>query len=367
MVSNHFNRSDYRETGFSSAADNSDDVTNIGERSALLNLHNEYWMRTGVMSGERNQGSLIRTDQAQSKSALDSLPEVTILESSFADLMAVIQSLQMEIAALKRQLAGGKGGPNDYVGNSGAELGGGKGGPDDYVGNSGPELGGGKGGPAIDDVSNGIANQSIRPSFDSESSFNGSPLQDPAQFFMTEMRNARWNPHGDLWSMNCGPATVATVIKGFGCKLTDSEDPQDLIVSARIAMTGRNAHEGTGANDVQRGLKAANLDTTAVTDVSQIDQALDAGGMVVLYGDPRQPGSYYNRMNNSVYGRITGAVTHWIPVVKRIDGGAGEDSYVVNDVLSRTGPIVISRSELTNFLLKTPLNGRPVYGVAAHK
>lgn len=319
------------------------------------------------MSGERNQGSLIRTDQAQSKSALDSLPEVTILESSFADLMAVIQSLQMEIAALKRQLAGGKGGPNDYVGNSGAELGGGKGGPDDYVGNSGPELGGGKGGPAIDDVSNGIANQSIRPSFDSESSFNGSPLQDPAQFFMTEMRNARWNPHGDLWSMNCGPATVATVIKGFGCKLTDSEDPQDLIVSARIAMTGRNAHEGTGANDVQRGLKAANLDTTAVTDVSQIDQALDAGGMVVLYGDPRQPGSYYNRMNNSVYGRITGAVTHWIPVVKRIDGGAGEDSYVVNDVLSRTGPIVISRSELTNFLLKTPLNGRPVYGVAAHK
>ena len=152
--------------------------------------------------------------------------------------------------------------------------------------------------------------------------------QDPASFYLTQ--NATdWNPNGSI-NANCGPASLAMAAAAFGLlpEGTSMADPENLIETVREKMTGnRDIHQLTGDGDVMNGAQALGMNSRPVASISEVDQALAKGEMVVAGGDP------------SAYSNGSGG--HFVLITGR-DASGG---YVMNDPAYTGQPGVVLTPE----------------------
>lgn len=93
-----------------------------------------------------------------------------------------------------------------------------------------------------------------------------------------------------------------------------------------------------------------NFRTERLSDVVQVKRALENGAAVIALGNPFASG-YAARIDQEAYGpcgflRNQGC-RHFIVVAAYAESSA---NYIVNDPLSKTGPISISESEMQAYL-----------------
>lgn len=165
----------------------------------------------------------------------------------------------------------------------------------------------------------------------------------PQFYFMTQVFDPVWNPDGPPRSKNCGPASLAMAYRFFNKTPPggNPSDPEQVIESARVAMTGINNNEGlTNFADVVRGAKVGGLRTLIVRNMTAINTALDRGAVVIASGCPNMPGSYGQR-----FGYGPGIYGHFILITAHQG-----DEYLVCDPLNRRGPSVVSQQEMRSFL-----------------
>ena len=169
-------------------------------------------------------------------------------------------------------------------------------------------------------------------------SWNGLP--NPNSYFTSQMYDSRFNPYAPYSTANCGPTSLAMVLRAFG-KTPSYTNLENLIDQVRYQMTGRNDNnELTNENQVMRAASYYGLSSQLVNNVSDVERQLKQGKLVVLAGNPA---SYNYPFSSNQYFGFSGG--HFI-VVSDIQG----DRVVVNDPLSRVGAIVISRKHLEEYM-----------------
>lgn len=175
----------------------------------------------------------------------------------------------------------------------------------------------------------------------------GSPAKSADTFFITQIFDPKWNFDGPRSSKNCGPASLAMVFRYFDKYPPGAhpDDPEQLIESARLVMTGNDDIQGlTNFSNVIRGASAVGLNTAIVRNQRGMDEALKNGAVVVASGCPNMPGSYGPRLNYK-----SGYYGHFI-LICSFDG----INYTINDPLSVGGPITVNPGELAAFLSYWP-------------
>lgn len=169
-------------------------------------------------------------------------------------------------------------------------------------------------------------------------SWNGLPH--PNSYFIAQMYDARFNPYAPYSTANCGPTSLAMVLKAFG-KAPPYTNLENLIDQVRYQMTGRNDNgELTNENQVMRAASYYGLSSQLVSSVDEIERQLKQGKLVILAGNPA---AYNYPFSSDQYFPFSGG--HFV-VVADIQG----DRVVVNDPLSRMGAIVISRKHLEEYM-----------------
>jgi hypothetical protein len=173
-------------------------------------------------------------------------------------------------------------------------------------------------------------------------------------FFISQYRGP-YNPQATDGNANCGPASLAMVLKRF---LSDTAavvdgDPERLVQLARLAMTGgTNPNTNTDNDDVVRGASRLGMPTLRAWSVAGIDSALDAGAVVVVSGSPSAPGSFADRLD---YPHCRHG--HFVVLV-----GRKGDHYIMNDPESPDGAHEITRSELSGFISYWPPKFHSLHG-----
>lgn len=207
-------------------------------------------------------------------------------------------------------------------------------------------------------------------------------LKHPNEFFKRQAYSAKYNPHPDKLlngklvfayrNGNCGPTSLAMAVKAFGLEeKRASKNPEDSIDLARNAMTlpidkrhptAWDTLKEPASNDVgtfqfqtERGAQRLGLKThkTAVDNrhpLKALDAAFAKGHMVLLGGQPGQPGKGYTAYEQAMRAR-SGDTTysfdqgHAILVMGKDSAGR----YLVADPLSRNGVVHLTAKEMSSF------------------
>lgn len=167
---------------------------------------------------------------------------------------------------------------------------------------------------------------------------------DPNQFFISQMYDAKWNPGAPNWSQNCGPASLAMVLKAYNILpplLSGFGDPQALVRKTRRAMMGtEDDFQLSSLEDLERGASACGVFYDRTYGLDGVREALQDGRLVILAGNPV---AYNHRFTTSQYSGFDGG--HFVLVTKLTSTQA-----YLNDPLSRTGNITVSLSELERYM-----------------
>jgi Peptidase_C39 like family len=161
-------------------------------------------------------------------------------------------------------------------------------------------------------------------------------------YFKTQYYS-NWNPDGPSSSLNCGPASVAMLLKLFGKELANSS-VQTSINRARQLM---NAPGNTETSNVQmmNGLNNAGLRTNAYRyngNFDQIDRDLADGKAVIIMG--YYGSSWRNQFPNySLTGN--GNINH----INTILGKTANGNYLVGDPMYRGGVVEMNRNQVAVF------------------
>lgn len=185
---------------------------------------------------------------------------------------------------------------------------------------------------------------------------NGPLSGDPADFFICQFRDNRFNPRGPSSSNDCGPASLAMIAKYYDAQFqvddkngqykvdSSDADPADLVSSVRFLMTGgRDSQELTGLGQIENAAEKMGFDTTSVKTLNELDTVLDSGIMVILSGNPK----HYQKDLGLRYGK-GGTIYdggHFVTVV-----GRQGDDYIVNDPASHRGPLTLTRQQLDDYM-----------------
>ena len=175
-----------------------------------------------------------------------------------------------------------------------------------------------------------------------------------ATFFISQYRGP-FNPQASDGNANCGPASLAMVLKRFfiDSPLVAESEPEKLVQLARLAMTDDTDDDvNTDNDDVVRGAAALGLPALRTLDLSSIDRALDAGAAGIVSGSPSCPGSFGDRL---AYRHCRHG--HFIVIAGRSGG-----QYIMNDPESPDGAHEISRRELDGFISYWPPEARSLHG-----
>lgn len=185
---------------------------------------------------------------------------------------------------------------------------------------------------------------------------------------LTQFRHPLFNPDGDPWSENCGPACLAMALSRLGLELPPIPGwpapvtPQARIDAARYAMFS-DAHRRSvwaekdgvrstpaglvrhypdhltlvNLEDVENGARNCGGRTRRLTGLDRLAAAL-ARGPVMLAGDPCLPGTHAERAGIDYRGG------HFLLV-------AGEEpaGYLTFDPLCGLGPLWLGLDELSAF------------------
>jgi hypothetical protein len=174
-----------------------------------------------------------------------------------------------------------------------------------------------------------------------QASQNGLYLQ-PSTFFISQVNDPKYNRDAPASSADCGPTCLAMIFLRYGLYPDGAQrsNPEGLIKSARLMMTGNTANTGTYASQVLRAVEAIGLSGRYLRGIPEMAEELDKGHSVMAGGCPFLPTSYGPRV-----GMVSFQSGHWILLVRR----AG-DQFVACDPMCLNGPINISRGELEAFL-----------------
>lgn len=167
---------------------------------------------------------------------------------------------------------------------------------------------------------------------------------DPNSYHMTQFYHPRWNPQGPNASSNCGPASLAMALKAFGLQppgVTSSTNVEQFIDKTRRVMTGNeNDQAYTNLGQLKSGAEKSGAKAAYIESVSGVEKALSEGKLVAVAGNPA---AYSARFKSEGMFQWNGG--HMILVTGQKDG-----RFLVNDPLSKTGSISLSRDELARFM-----------------
>ncbi|MBM3268497.1 MAG: peptidoglycan-binding protein [Candidatus Sericytochromatia bacterium] len=170
--------------------------------------------------------------------------------------------------------------------------------------------------------------------------FNWYGNPDPRQYFISQIYDPRFNPYAPRSTANCGPTSLAMVLRAFG-KEPPAGNEQDLILQVRKAMTGRtDQNEYTNEYQLMSAASQYGLDSKQVSDIPGMERELRAGKLVILAGNPD---AFNSSLPADQYFGFSGG--HFI-VVNAIEG----DRVVISDPLSKVGPLVITRQQLQQYM-----------------
>ncbi|CAN5424341.1 hypothetical protein BH10CYA1_BH10CYA1_02960 [soil metagenome] len=175
--------------------------------------------------------------------------------------------------------------------------------------------------------------------------------------FFTQFAHPDWNPYSDapLSSSNCGPASLAMVLRALGVGPAGVDlygDPNPLVAQVRIMMTGENnPSAGTNVGEVGAAAQQLGLTSESVGSLAQINQALAENKKIVVGGDPI---AYNQGMTTDQYAShpngdgtvsvFTGG--HVIAVAGRDDNG----NYIVLDPAYKEGVLTLTADQLQGFM-----------------
>lgn len=179
---------------------------------------------------------------------------------------------------------------------------------------------------------------------------------DPNQYFISQMYDTKWNPGAPTWTQNCGPASLAMVLKALNILpplLTGFGDHQALIHKTRRAMMGtEDDFQLSSLEDLERGASACGIYYERTYGVEGVREALGTGRLVILAGNPI---AYNQRFTSSQYSSFDGG--HFVLVTKL----TATQAYL-NDPLSRMGNITVSLADLQRYMAYKSWNvGMSVY------
>ena len=177
---------------------------------------------------------------------------------------------------------------------------------------------------------------------------------DPNAFFICQFRNETYNPNGPSSSNDCGPTSLAMIARYYDVGFTDpgsgtavdsgDSDPAALVSSVRYLMTGgRDSNALTGMGQIKDAATQMGFDTSSVQSLTDLDQAMDAGRMIVLAGNPKD----YQKDLGLHYGK-GGTIYdggHFITVV-----GKEGDKYIVNDPANHGGSMELTREQIETYM-----------------
>jgi hypothetical protein len=183
-------------------------------------------------------------------------------------------------------------------------------------------------------------------------------------FFKLQYSNPTYNPTGPNSSENCGPASLAMVMDtlGVGSKNVQVETSIDHARYLMYGMPGSAiTKEGikivdddrstTNWNQLDAGIKNAGGKSEVVNSWDILDQSLQSGKPVILYG-------YYDSIWRSQFPdyKLTGSgnTAHFNAVL----GKTSDGKYIVADPMYRGGAVAMTRDQLTKFL-RGPDNSKP--------
>jgi hypothetical protein len=165
------------------------------------------------------------------------------------------------------------------------------------------------------------------------------------KYFKTQFYNAQWNPDGPGKSNNCGPTSVAMIVKLFG-KEPSNLSVQGSINYARQMMNVAPSWTGfTSDTQMMTGLTNAGLRATnrmSNGTWAQLDQDLAAGKAVITWGY-YAPNWRYQFPNYSSTGE--GKTDH----INTILGKTPNGNYLVGDPMYRGGVVEMNRNQLAVF------------------
>lgn len=179
---------------------------------------------------------------------------------------------------------------------------------------------------------------------------------DPNAYFISQMYDTRWNPGAPTWTQNCGPASLAMVLKAYRVLpplLSGFGDTQALIHKTRRAMMGtEDDFQLSSLEDLERGASACGIFYERTYGLEGVREAIDQGRLVILAGNPI---AYNQRFGSGQYSGFDGG--HFVLVTKLTATQAH-----LNDPLSRTGNITVSLSDLQRYMAYKSWNvGMSVY------
>ncbi|WP_293153423.1 MULTISPECIES: C39 family peptidase [unclassified Microcoleus] len=176
-------------------------------------------------------------------------------------------------------------------------------------------------------------------------------IQQADPFFKLQYLNAKYNPNGPNGSNNCGPASLAMILKMLG------KEPANISVETSIDYA--RAQMFGYSNSVKQGLNVLDLDRQSTNwdqikagitktggkpeDLQgwdQLDQSLNQGKPVISWGFlrpewrqqfPQRVGDGYTPHLNAILGKTT-------------DG-----KYIVADPMHQGGPVAMTKQQLSVF------------------
>lgn len=167
---------------------------------------------------------------------------------------------------------------------------------------------------------------------------------DPNRFFISQVRDPRYNPDAPSGNTNCGPTSLAMALKALGLQppgLSNPGNPEAWIEATRMAMEGdTDSFKLTSDDDVLRGALKSGAQAEKVSGLQGVEQAVSEGKLVAVAGNPV---AYENRLSNDQYAHFNGG--HFI-LVSAIQG----DQVTVEDPMSHMGSFTISRDELARYM-----------------
>ncbi len=174
-------------------------------------------------------------------------------------------------------------------------------------------------------------------------------LADP--FFKLQYLNAKYNPNGPNGSNNCGPASLAMILKMLG------KEPANISVETSIDYA--RAQMFGYSNSVKQGLNVLDLDRQSTNwdqikagitktggkpeDLqgwAQLDQSLNQGKPVISWGflRPEWRQQFPQRVGDG-----------YTPHLNAILGKTPDGKYIVADPMHQGGPVAMTKQQLSVF------------------
>ena len=174
-------------------------------------------------------------------------------------------------------------------------------------------------------------------------------------FFKCQFNNTKYNPDGPSGSQNCGPASLAMIIKTLGL------EPSGISVETSIDHARYLMYPTDTRATVQQGVKTLNLDSYITDDIhigigitnaggipisssgwTALDQNLNAGNPMVARGNITS--NWRSQFSTpSDYG--SGGNSHYLAILgKTFDG-----KYIVADPMYRGGTVAMTKDQVSVF------------------